>query len=123
MTSDPTLDKTPDNGRIRSFSAFFPYYLREHARPACRRLHYIGTGLTFVALAAAIFVSPWWLVAVPVAGYGFAWVAHFTVEKNKPATFRYPLWSLASDYRMFFLWMTGQLDPHLAAAGVRPARR
>jgi hypothetical protein len=105
--------------RSPDYRAFWPRYLREHAKPATRRLHYVGTALGFVALAAALATRSWWfLILIPVAGYSFAWVAHFAVERNKPATFVHPLWSLASDYRMFFLRLAGRLDPELAAAGV-----
>lgn len=103
---------------ISSYAEFWPFYLREHAKVETRRLHHVGTALTFAFAALAIAGDTWWWVAVPLAGYGFAWVAHFFVEKNRPATFTYPLWSLVSDYRMFFLGLGGRLGPHLKAAGV-----
>jgi hypothetical protein len=109
----------PMADRITSFAAFWPYYLTEHARPATRALHYAGTSMLFVLLAAGLMTGDWrWFAAMPVAGYGFAWVAHFTVEKNRPATFTYPLWSLAADFKMWGLWLTGRLGPELDKAGV-----
>jgi hypothetical protein len=105
--------------RSPSYAAFWPRYLREHAKPATRQLHYFGTALGLAALAAALATGAWaLLLVIPLAGYGFAWVGHFAVERNRPATFVHPLWSLASDYRMFFLWIAGRLGPELAAAGV-----
>ena len=103
---------------ITTYAAFWPFYLREHSKPVTRRLHYAGTVLTFLFLAIALTRGGWWWALMPLAGSGFAWGAHFGVEKNRPATFTYPLWSLASDYRMFFLWLSGRLEPHLRAAGV-----
>ena len=110
--------------RYTSFREFWPHYLREHKRPATRRLHYAGTALVLAFAAAALAIGDWrLLVAVPLAGYGFAWASHATVERNRPATFTYPLWSLAADFRMAWLWATGRLDPELESAGVEPDRR
>ncbi|MBH5321882.1 DUF962 domain-containing protein [Aurantiacibacter sediminis] len=106
--------------RFTSFDEFWPYYLQEHAKPRTRALHYLGTTLVFaVAIYAIVSGQLWWLLSMPVAGYFFAWLAHFTVEKNRPATFTYPGWSLAADFKMYFLWLTGRLEPELERAGVQ----
>ena len=86
---------------FKSFREFYPYYLAEHSDPRCRRMHFVGSWLVLAALAAALLISPWWLLAMPAVGYGFAWVGHFVFEKNRPATFKYPLYSLAGDWVMF----------------------
>jgi hypothetical protein len=107
---------------MTSFAEFWPLYLREHARPATRALHYVGTTLVILCFAGGLITGHallFWLM--PVAGYGFAWLAHFRVERNRPATFRHPLWSLAADFVMYGCWISGRLGPELARAGV--ARR
>ena len=116
------MTRTPERGedtRYASFAAFWPFYLREHSRPQTRALHYVGTTLVVLLAIAAVLTGRWWLLAaMPLAGYFFAWVAHFTLEKNRPATFTYPAWSLAADFRMWWLWLTGRLGPELRKAGV-----
>jgi hypothetical protein len=107
--------------RYRSFKQFWPFYLREHAKRRTRAMHYAGTSLVVLIAAAAAVTSNWWLlVAMPIAGYGFAWASHMAIERNRPATFTYPLWSLAADFRMWWFWLTGRLGPELEAAGVQP---
>lgn len=96
--------------RFNSFAEFYPYYLEEHRNPTCRRLHYVGSLLVLVVLGYALLSGQWlWLLAVPVIGYGFAWVGHFAFERNRPATFRYPLYSLMGDWVMLKDMLTGRL--------------
>jgi hypothetical protein len=103
--------------RYTNFEDFWLFYLREHRDPLNRTLHLVGTGAALATLAtAAVTMQPWLVPAAFVAGYGAAWVGHFVVEKNRPATFQYPLWSLRGDLRMFGLAVTGQLAPHLERA-------
>ena len=88
--------------RPASFREFYPFYLSEHSHRVCRRLHFVGTLLVIVVVLVAIARrDARWLWLAPVAGYGFAWAGHFFFEKNRPATFRHPLWSLAGDFVMF----------------------
>lgn len=96
--------------RFQSFDEFWPYYVSEHAHPACRALHYIGTTNALVfALITAITANPWFLLAIPLSSYSCAWVGHFFIEKNRPATFTYPLWSLLGDFKMYGLFLTGRM--------------
>lgn len=105
--------------RIATYAEFWPYYLRQHARPGTRAWHYVGSSLSLLCLAGAVAAANPWLLAVVVgAGYGPAWIGHFVVEKNRPATFRYPFWSLVSDFRMYAAWLGGRLPRELAKAGI-----
>ena len=89
--------------RIKTYKAFYPYYLSEHENLTCRVLHFIGTALVISITIYSLTVSNYKLLwLLPLIGYGFAWIGHFFYEKNKPATFKYPLWSLYSDFKMFF---------------------
>lgn len=96
--------------RIQSFEAFWPYYVGEHRLPSCRVAHYLGSVAAPVMLITALALQLWWLVLLfPVAGYGPAWVGHFIIEKNRPATFTYPVWSLIADYKMLGLALRGKM--------------
>ena len=109
---------------IRNYRDFWPYYLGEHARPATRLWHIAGTSIATLVLVVGVFsAAPGLILAAIVVGYLPAWVAHFAIERNKPATFRYPLWSLISDFRMAGLWFTGGLEEELAKAGVSRGQR
>ncbi|GLR12322.1 membrane protein [Chitinimonas prasina] len=93
-----------------SFKDFYPYYLGEHQNRTCRRLHFVGSALVLLLLLAALLrgqAALLWLL--PVIGYGFAWVGHFFFEKNRPATFKHPLYSLMGDWVMFWQMLRGQI--------------
>lgn len=95
----------------KSFWSFYPYYLTEHARPINRYFHFFGTSLVIACFVALLVTSKaWYFAAMPLCGYGFAWFGHFVLEKNRPATFQYPLYSLGSDFVMFWHILTGQID-------------
>jgi len=95
---------------FNNFSDFYPYYLEEHANRTCRRLHFIGTSLVILTALYAVLSGNWSaLWALPVVGYGFAWVGHFYFEHNKPATFQHPFYSLAGDFVMYKDILTGKI--------------
>jgi len=105
--------------RVNSFEDFWPYYLREHSQPGTRRLHVIGTSLSLLFIPAAAATRTPWLLLVGLAfGYALAWIGHFFIEHNRPATFQHPLWSFRADFRMLRLALLGRLDPELSKAGV-----
>ncbi|MBC5775701.1 DUF962 domain-containing protein [Pontibacter sp. KCTC 32443] len=100
---------TTEPKRYTSLREFYPYYLSEHQHTTSRALHFIGTALLLVVVIVALVTGKYkWLLAVPVIGYGFAWVGHFFFERNKPATFKYPFYSLASDFKLFFDILRGK---------------
>ena len=112
-------DKPVSNRPLTTYRDFWPHYLQEHAQPRTRMFHFVGTSLATLFAAAAIVTADAWFVPLAlVFGYGPAWAAHFFIEHNLPATFTHPLWSLISDYRMRWAWMSGRLDEELAKAGV-----
>lgn len=109
---------------ITTYADFWPHYLREHARPSTRAWHYVGTMVAIIVLLAVIVTGRWaFLPLAFVSGYFFAWLSHGLIEKNKPATFTYPLWSLFSDFKMLFCFLTGQMAGELQKAGVSAPQR
>ncbi len=93
-----------------SFRDFYPFYLSEHADRRCRRAHFIGSCLVLLVLALALLSrNPWLLILMPLIGYGFAWFGHMRFEKNRPATFSHPLYSLMGDWVMFWQMLRGKI--------------
>ena len=87
--------------RFDSFEAFYPYYLTEHRNGTCRFLHFMGSCLVLTLIGLALATGNWLVfLALPLAGYGFAWTGHFFFEKNRPATFKHPFYSLLADWVM-----------------------
>ncbi|GFD80514.1 membrane protein [Tenacibaculum sp. KUL118] len=100
-----------ENKQFTSFNAFYPFYLHEHRNSTCRTLHFIGSWLVLGIIATAVFTSSWVLLwLIPLVGYGFAWVGHFFFEKNRPATFKHPIYSLMGDWVMFKDILTGKVS-------------
>jgi hypothetical protein len=110
------IEEPPMQSRLASYEEFWPFYVAQHRNPTNRALHFVGTSLVIACGVAGLLLSPVWFVAMPFAGYGFVWLGHFAFEKNKPATFTYPLWSLRGDFRMYFLMWRGRMDPEVRRA-------
>jgi hypothetical protein len=109
---EPSMDDPAPSPatRPRSFAEFYPYYLGEHRNRTCRRLHFVGTTLSLLCLALLLVTGRWgWALGALLCGYGFAWIGHFFFEKNRPATFRYPLYSLIGDHVMYRDLWTGRI--------------
>jgi hypothetical protein len=107
--------------RIATFKEFWPFYLGEHSLPSTRVMHFVGSWVALFNVAAFGFtLSPGYLLAAILSGYAFAWVSHFFIEKNRPATFTYPAWSFAADWKMWAFMLTGRLGSELERFGIRP---
>lgn len=103
--------------RIESFEKFWPFYVREHSKKATRVLHFVGTTTAAAVLGTAIATrNPKLIPLALVGGYGPAWISHFFIEKNRPATFKYPLWSLLADLKMWTKIATGTMDAEVEKA-------
>ena len=101
---------TTEHPTFSSFAEFYPFYLGEHQDRTCRRLHFVGSSVALVCLILLIFTGNlWWLLGAAVSGYAFAWVGHFGFEKNRPATFRHPIYSLMGDWVMYKDIWTGKI--------------
>jgi hypothetical protein len=105
--------------KIASYNEFWLFYVSEHMKKETRIWHALGTTVAVVVLVAAIVTDNWWLLLLaPLAGYGPAWFSHFVIEKNRPATFKYPMWSLRADCRMYGLVVTGKMQKELEKAEI-----
>jgi len=103
-----------------SYQEFWPYYVSEHSKRSTRICHFIGTSLVILCFILALTISPYFFLAMPFAGYFFAWTSHFWLEKNRPATFKRPLFSLLADFHMFYLTLTGRMKGEVEKYGANP---
>ena len=103
--------------QYNSFAEFWPHYVTEHSQPTTRLLHLIGTALAITTLIYFVVSGRWWLFPLAlIPGYGAAWISHFFIEKNKPATFQYPLWSFMGDYKMIWFMLSGRMEAEVKRA-------
>ena len=114
--------------QYNSFSEFWPHYVAEHSKPPTRLLHLLGTTIALGVVVYLFLVGRWWLFPLAlIPGYGAAWIGHFFIEKNKPATFQHPLWSFLGDYKMIWLMLTGRMRSEVErrrkTAGASPPSR
>lgn len=106
---------------IKTWGAFWPFYLGEHSLPTTRWFHFAGTTIAlFNIVCAVLLLAPQYLLAALLSGYAFAWVSHFFIEKNRPATFTYPLWSFIADWKMWAMMATGKLNAELEKHRITP---
>lgn len=107
--------------RIKTFKEFWPFYLGEHSLPLTRGLHFVGTTIALLMIVNAIVTMTWQpLIGALLSGYFWAWISHFFVEKNRPATFTYPLWSFVADWKMWSLMAVRKLGAELDKHGIVP---
>jgi hypothetical protein len=107
--------------RYQSFEEFWPFYLGEHSKPVTRGFHYVGTAVALVDVSLAVATRDWRIaILAPVTAYGCAWVSHFFIEKNRPATFTYPRWSLLGDFKMLAFFVTGRMGGELTRLRISP---
>lgn len=115
--SSETSETVHEERRFASFREFWPFYVSEHAQAGTRLLHFIGSTLVLLTVALAILTArPLLLLLAPLAGYGCAWIGHFGIEKNRPATFKYPVYSFIGDWVMYIKTLTGTMRAEVAAA-------
>lgn len=108
------------NNKLQTFKEFWPYYVAEHSKPATRALHFVGTVTAMVCLVLLIAFGRWyWFPLAFVPGYAAAWISHFFIEHNRPATFKHPLWSFVSDYKMVGLMLVGKMNEEVVRATSR----
>jgi hypothetical protein len=93
-----------------TYKAFWPFYVSQHQNKVCRNFHFVGVTFTLACLYLGLTHSAWFFLGMPLSGYGFAWFGHFVFERNRPATWSYPLYSFMGDFQMFAYMCAGRMD-------------